>query len=184
MMKKLLKIQSELKVPKGQMNKSWNYKYRSCEDIIETVKPLLQLYSCIIILSDELVVLWDWESERWHRYYVKATATIIDTETNERISTTWYAREEETKKGMDWSQITGASSSYARKYALNGLLAIDDTKDSDWTNTHWKDIEEQSKEEIKSDLKCVSCWANVSIAVAKYSEDKFGNVLCLSCQKK
>ena len=183
-MKKLLEIQSELKVPKEQKNTFGGYKFRSTEDIMEGVKPLLKKHNCILTLSDELVNIWA-------RYYVKATASLLDLETTETISTTWYAREEETKEGMDWSQITGASSSYARKYALNGLLAIDDTKDSDWTNTHWKEEKEaktDKKEEAKSepqwDCKCVICGVAVSTAVAKYSEDKFWNILCMDCQKK
>lgn len=136
-MEKLLKIQTELKAPKWQFNAFGKYKYRSTEDIVESVKPLLEKNKCIIILSDELVNVWD-------RYYIKATAKLIDIETEKSIEVYGYAREEESKKGMDWSQVTGASSSYARKYALNGLLAIDDTKDSDWTNDHWK--KEEKKE--------------------------------------
>lgn len=117
-------IQQGLKCNKGQYNSFGKYKYRSCEDILESVKPLLLANKCILTLSDELVYLGD-------RYYIKATATIKNIETNEVVSNTAYAREEETKKGMDGSQITGTSSSYARKYALNGLFCIDDTKDAD-----------------------------------------------------
>lgn len=138
-MKALLQIQSELKAPKTQINAFGKYKYRSCEDIVESLKPLLKEYNCLLTLSDEIINLHD-------RFYIKATATITDIETKETISVTWFAREEENKKGMDWSQITGASSSYARKYALNGLFAIDDTKDSDSTNTHWK---EETPKEVK-----------------------------------
>ena len=126
-MKELLQIQSELKAPKGQFNAYGKYKYRSCEDILEAVKPILKKCNCTLLLSDSLVYVGD-------RYYIKATATLINVE-GKSISTESYAREEETKKGMDASQITGASSSYARKYALNGLLCIDDNKDSDTTNT-------------------------------------------------
>ena len=126
-MKELLQIQSELKAPKGQFNAYGKYKYRSCEDILEAVKPILKKCNCTLLLSDSLVYVGD-------RYYIKATATLINAE-GKSISTEAYAREEETKKGMDASQITGASSSYARKYALNGLLCIDDNKDSDTTNT-------------------------------------------------
>lgn len=117
---KLSKIQSELKAPKGQFNSFGNYKYRSCEDILEAVKPLLK--GSIITISDEIVLVGD-------RFYVKATAKFED-ETSQ-ITNTAFAREPLMKKGMDESQITGATSSYARKYALNGLLAIDDTKDAD-----------------------------------------------------
>ena len=129
---KLLIIQTDLKAPKWQFNSFGKYKYRSCEDIMESVKPLLRWAWCVITISDEIINIWD-------RYYVKATASIIDVDTKERIDIVWYAREEESKKWMDWSQVTWASSSYARKYALNGLLAIDDTKDSDQTNTHAKE---------------------------------------------
>ena len=126
---KLSRIQTELKAPKGQTNAFGKYKYRSCEDIMEALKPHLAENYLAIILSDELVNIGD-------RYYIKASATL--TNGKEEITNTAYAREEESKKGMDGSQVTGASSSYARKYALNGLLAIDDTKDSDTTNTHGK----------------------------------------------
>jgi len=125
---KINKIQVELKAPKSQRNNFGNYNFRNCEDILEALKPLLLREKMIIQLSDELVQIGD-------RFYIKATATLIDIESGEKHSTTSFAREELTKKGMDGSQITGASSSYARKYALNGLLAIDDTKDSDTTNT-------------------------------------------------
>lgn len=132
---KLSNIQQELKAPKNQYNSFGGYKYRSCEDIFEAVKPLLKKYSCILRLYDELVSIGN-------RNYVKATAELtgllIDRNDNvikEKIENTAYAREEESKKGMDGSQITGASSSYARKYALNGLFLIDDVKDSDTTNT-------------------------------------------------
>lgn len=124
MKEKLLHIQQELKCNKGQYNSFGKYKYRSCEDILESVKPLLKEHKCILTLNDELAYIGE-------RYYIKATVTITDVATGEAISNSAYAREEETKKGMDGSQITGTSSSYARKYALNGLFAIDDTKDAD-----------------------------------------------------
>ena len=126
-MKELLQIQSELKAPKGQFNAYGKYKYRSCEDILEAVKPILKKNNCTLLLSDSLIYVGE-------RYYIKATATLVNAE-GKSVLTEAYAREEETKKGMDASQITGASSSYARKYALNGLLCIDDNKDSDTTNT-------------------------------------------------
>lgn len=141
-MKKLLLIQSELKAPKGQFNNFGKYKYRSCEDIVEAVKPLLKNHDCLLTISDELVNIGE-------RYYIKATAKITDLESKESEIVTGYAREEEVKKGMDGSQITGASSSYARKYALNGLFAIDDTKDSDSTNKH----DGRSLDELKIILK-------------------------------
>lgn len=123
---KLLTIQAELKAPKSQYNSFGKYKYRNCEDILEALKPILAKVKATLIISDDIVNMAD-------RFYVKATARLIDTESGEHLETTAYAREEETKKGMDGSQVTGASSSYARKYALNGLFAIDDTKDSDYS---------------------------------------------------
>jgi hypothetical protein len=129
-MKELIAIQSELKAPKNQRNNFGNYQYRSAEDILEALKPLLKAHNCYLTLSDELVNIGD-------RYYIKATATIYSEKTS--VSVTAYAREEESKKGMDGSQISGASSSYSRKYSLNGLFLIDDTKDSDATNTHDKE---------------------------------------------
>lgn len=122
---KLRQVQSELKAPKGQFNSFGKYKYRSCEDILESVKPILAKHDCIIILSDTVINLSD------NRFYVKAIATFVDAATGEKVENSAFAREEEQKKGMDGSQITGTASSYARKYALNGLLLIDDTKDAD-----------------------------------------------------
>ena len=127
----IVKIQEELKAPKNQRNNFGNYNYRSAEDIIEAVKPIAHKYGYYLIISDEIV-------EVGGRIYVKATARLQPNEAGNIYSATGWAREEETKKGMDASQITGAASSYARKYALNGLLAIDDTKDADATNTHDK----------------------------------------------
>ena len=128
---KLMGIQANLKAPKGQTNKFGGYKYRSAEDIVEAVKPLLEKFGATLMLSDEVV-------EVGGRVYVKATAKLGDTETDDFIETTAYAREAEVKKGMDEAQITGSASSYARKYSLNGLLCIDDTKDPDATNDHGK----------------------------------------------
>ena len=135
----IIKIQSELKAPKGQFNSFGKYKYRSCEDIVEAVKPLLSKYKASLNLSDEVV-------EIGGRGYVKARATIYfeDGAISQAIG---YAREAETKKGMDEAQITGTASSYARKCALNGLLAIDDTKDAD-TNEHKAQVETQPIEKI------------------------------------
>lgn len=125
-MKELIIIQSELKAPKSQFNRFGNYKYRKAEDILEAVKPLLLKESCTLTITDEIIQIAS-------RIYVKATATLKNSN-GDTESTQGWAREEETKKGMDASQITGASSSYARKYALNGLFAIDDNADSDTTN--------------------------------------------------
>jgi len=128
----LVKIQAELKAPKNQTNNFGKYKYRSAEDIVEAVKPILNKYGTALVISDEVVQVGD-------RIYVKATATLLD-DTDEVVSVSGWAREEEVKKGMDSAQITGSTSSYARKYALNGLFAIDDTKDSDATNNHQDEV--------------------------------------------
>lgn len=120
-------VQKELKAPKGQYNSFGKYRYRSAEDILNSVKPLLAVNNLMLTISDELIALGS-------RIYVKATATLEDCFTSNAISVDAYAREDEVKKGMDGSQITGTASSYARKYALNGLFLIDDTKDADATN--------------------------------------------------
>ena len=125
---KLSNIQAELKVPKNQLNKFGNYKYRSGEDILEAAKPIARKNGAVLTVSDRVNMLGV-------RYYIEATALLTDVETKEFIAVTASAREEDTKKGMDSSQITGSASSYARKYALNGLFDIDDTKESDDTNT-------------------------------------------------
>jgi len=138
-MKELIKIQSELKAPKNQKNNFGNYKYRSAEDILEAVKPHLKMEKCLLILTDEIQVIGD-------RYYNIATAQITN-EKGDKLEVKGYAREELTKKGMDSSQITGAASSYARKYALNGMFLIDDNKDSDTTNVP-KSQEQKDKEEM------------------------------------
>lgn len=142
---KLATIQKELKAPKNQFNKFGNYKYRSCEDILESLKGLLKKTKTSLKISDELVLLGD-------RFYVKATATLYDLESEEKIENTAYAREEETKKGMDGSQITGTASSYARKYALNGLFLIDDTKDAD-TNEYHKQTNKVKENNIELDYR-------------------------------
>lgn len=121
---KLMKVQAELKAPKSQYNSFGKYKYRSCEDILEAVKPLNAKHGVVLTVGDEIV-------EIANRFYVKATATLVDIESGEKITNTALAREDDAKKGMDGSQITGTASSYARKYCLNGLFCIDDTKDAD-----------------------------------------------------
>lgn len=123
---RIVRVQSELKAPKSLYNSFGKYRYRSCENILEAVKPLCTKYGLLLMLTDEVEVIA-------HRIYVKATATIMDAHNNYH-SVEAYAREDEVKKGMDGSQITGTASSYARKYALNGLFCIDDTKDADATN--------------------------------------------------
>lgn len=162
---KLSEVQNELKAPKSQKNTFGNYNYRSAEDILEAVKLLLKTNRLSLILSDDLVVLgnnnpisytetyYDKDLKRENtrtivncgeRYYIKATATLYDLDSEKTISNTAYAREEETKKGMDGSQITGTASSYARKYALNGLFNIDDTKDAD-TDEYQKQVKQEVK---------------------------------------
>ena len=130
---KLMKVQSKLKAPKGQYNQFGRYSYRSCEDILEALKPLLAEVEAIVNVSDEVKLIGD-------RFYVEATAMFLDCETGDSVVARASAREDESKKGMDLAQVTGSVSSYARKYALNGLFAIDDNKDSDAINTHGKDI--------------------------------------------
>ena len=134
---KLALIQSELKAPKGQYNNFGKYKYRSAEDILEAVKPICLKYRTVLTLSDETILIGD-------RYYSRATALLEDFDSTDYKQSKANAREDENKKGMDGSQITGTSSSYARKYALNGLFDIDDTKDAD-TDEHAN----QTKEEVK-----------------------------------
>lgn len=156
-MKELINIISELKAPKGQYNSFGKYKYRSCEDILEAVKPLLSKYGCLLFISDEireLQVPYDYTSQvtekgvttethyNGSRVYIEATATIVLPD-RQTVSAKGVAREEVAKKGMDAAQITGAASSYARKYALNGLFCIDDTKDADATNKHGKEEQPQ-----------------------------------------
>ena len=176
---KLLAIQQELKAPKGQYNSFGKYKYRSCEDILEAVKPICAKYKALLTVSDELVYMGD-------RYYIKATATLTNTEDSgvkiynheydeitkhpilETVTNTAFAREEETKKGMDGSQITGTASSYARKYALNGLFCIDDTKDAD--TDEFK--QQEAKPEPKIDKKNMDLIVELA---AKYAEIKNGN---------
>lgn len=163
---KLGYIQAKLKAPKGQYNSFGNYKYRNCEDILEALKPLLDSSGTTLTISDELVMVGDpsqqiviKENTKYGdkeivksgaRFYIKATATLLYND--EKISACGYAREEDTKKGMDLSQLTGSTSSYARKYALNGLFLIDDTKDSDTTNNHGKETQRDKLRTVAKDL--------------------------------
>lgn len=180
---KLMNIQQELIASKSQFNKFGQYAYRSCEDILSSLKPLMKKEKVVIILSDSLELIGT-------RYYVKSTASLIDIETNETISNTAYSREEESKKGMDGSQITGASSSYARKYALNGLFGIDDSKDSDTTNTGEKNKPKPKTEPEKKAI-CIWCKKEIPdvtlkdgkiISGFKFSTDYGGK--CPECVKK
>ena len=141
-MRRLIEIQNELKAPKNQRNNFGGYNYRSCEDILEAVKPLLKKHGLALIIKDDIIAIDG-------RFYVKAMAQLFDETGKEVTFTTALAREEETQKGMSASQLTGSTSSYARKYALNGLFAIDDNKDADATNTHGKEEVKTQKEQIK-----------------------------------
>lgn len=138
---KLKKVQQGLKVPKSQYNNFGKYYYRNCEDIQEATKPLMDSVNAVLIISDEIMQIGD-------RFYVKSTAKFVDCDTGNELSNSAYAREDNEKKGMDLSQITGSTSSYARKYALNGLFCIDDTKDAD-TNSL---INEEQRNEILEEL--------------------------------
>lgn len=188
----LMAVQSELKAPKGQMNKFGGYKYRSCEDILEAVKPILKAHSLVLRLSDKPVIV-----DSWH--YIEATATV-ESQDGATYTVTAYAREPEFKKGMDDSQITGTASSYARKYALNGLFCIDDTKDAE-TDEYQKQTargarkleqEPAQQEEIPP---CACCGkplqpaqynnrTRTPLEIKRITEKKFGRVLCWDCAQK
>ena len=182
-------VQNRLVAPKSEFNKFGGYAYRSCEGILNAVKPLLEENSLNLTISDEVVNIGE-------RYYVKATATVTNLE-GMTISVSAYAREDQSLKGMNESQITGSTSSYARKYDLNGLFCIDDTKDSDATNTHkvgaFVDAGHGKKTEGKvapdkptdtNDLTCSSCGKAITAAVKTFSVQKLGKPLCRDCQKK
>lgn len=161
----LFKIQQALKVGKNQKNTFGNYNYRSCEDIMEAVKPILESLECILMLSDSVEMIGD-------RVYVKATATLLNKE-DKSVESTAFAREPLQKKGMDDSQITGATSSYARKYALNGLLCIDDAKDADTQdNSNYQhtneSIEWLSSENFEKTLNCGDAF-KIENVIKKYS---------------
>lgn len=162
--------QIKLKAPKNQRNSFGNYNYRSCEDILEAVKPILNEAGLVLNLSDEVVFVGE-------RYYVKATATIFDTESDNLLVSTAYAREADTKKGMDDSQITGTASSYARKYALNGLMNIDDTKDAD-TDEHEntkRNYEKKAAEKKAETPKPAEKTAETKSAIPKCENPECGN---------
>lgn len=148
-MERLIAIQQELKATKDLYNGYGGYNYRSCESILEALKPLLLKHKLAIVIQDDLLNIGE-------RYYVKAIVRLIDENKDVIVETTAFAREEETKKGMDGSQITGASSSYARKYALNGMFAIDDAKDSDNTNKHGKDEVQASSNDIAGKINSIN----------------------------
>ena len=158
----LMAVQAELKAPKNQRNNFGKYNYRSCEDIIEAVKPLLKENRLFLTMSDDIVQIGD-------RYYVKATVSVTDIVTGESVQTSALAREAAQKKGMDDSQVTGTASSYARKYALNGLFAIDDTKDADTdqykqqtSGTQNEDLMSKAKKDLKAEVDRIGCtWDEV-----------------------
>lgn len=165
-MKRLLEIQQKLKAPKAQFNDYGGYQYRSCEDILEAVKPLLKEQNLILTLKDELIAIDG-------RFYIKAIAQLWDENGKELTHTTAIAREPESKKGMDEAQITGATSSYSRKYALNGLFAINDVKDPDAINKHGKD------EDIKKeDITCPVCGKKTTSGALEHWN------MCADCYKK
>ena len=185
---KLAFIQQNLKAPKDQYNRFGGYKYRSCESVLEAVKPLLAETKTSLIITDNV-------TEVGNRVYVRATAILTNIEKpEEKVLSEGFAREEETKKGMDASQVTGAASSYARKYALNGLFCIDDNKDSDATNTHGKEPQNAPKTATNSAQpdgstslyipKCAACGAKITDAEHDYSVKKYKRPLCRTCQKK
>ena len=168
---KLIEIQKELKAPKSQYNNFGKYAYRSAEDILEAVKPVCHKNNCTITLSDEVKEL----NNGW--VYITAIATLSDAESS--VSVQAHARESETRKGMDASQITGSSSSYARKYALNGLFAIDDTKDSDATNKG------DSKQEVKNNgfITFQQRQELMNLATAEHGEDKAAGAIMAMLEK-
>ena len=180
---KLMMIQQELKAPKGQYNSFAKYNYRSCEDILEAVKPLCIKNNATLLLNDAV-------QEISGRFYVVATATLVDTENGDSISANAYAREPQDKKGMDDSQITGMASSYARKYALNGLFCIDDTKDVDTDEVK----RQEQKPGKKGEVICESCGIPIKGVtcqgiryspddIADKSIDRYGKRLCWGCMK-
>lgn len=165
-MEKLINIQTELKAPKSQLNRFSNYRYRSAEDILEAVKPLLKKEGCYLNLTDEVVQIGD-------RYYVKATVSLVSGE--KTVSSTAYAREAQVKKGMDESQITGMASSYARKYALNGLFCIDDTRDAD-TMDNTAPALDKLEEKVIASVKAAKTHKDLEIIWSEYEEINTGKL--------
>ncbi|AVO28403.1 ERF superfamily protein [Megasphaera elsdenii] len=175
-------VQALLKAPKSQYNKFGKYAYRSCEDIVEAAKPLLGEQGLTLLMSDDVVLIGD-------RYYIKATATLIDANDGEQVAASALAREPVSRKGMDDSQVTGSSSSYARKYALNGLFCIDDSKDSDQLNTDAPSAENDSvpagvPQTVREYFQLVTDWARQNGATAfilplvkeKYGKSRFSEL--------
>lgn len=192
---KLLRIQTQIKAPKNMYNSFGKYKYRNAESILEAVKPYLAQEGCVLTLSDEIDLIGDY-------VYVRATAKIIDCTDGQSVAVFASARESQDKKGMDDSQMTGTASSYARKYALNGLLLLDDTKDAD-TDEYTQERKARRSPGEKSPkagnvetIACAQCGADIRDVVKKdgetwaasdvamYSQKRFGRPLCASCQRK
>ena len=183
---KLTLIQNELKAPKSQFNAFGKYSYRNQEDILEAVKPILAKYEVNLTLSDAILLIGD-------RYYVQATAHLIDKE-NSIVQITALAREEQEQRGMSSSQVTGSASSYARKYALNGLFLIDDTKDDDHKDntpikgellapkTPYRAIETPKQDNVGVGM-CSKCSKTITVAESVFSKSKFGKLLCRNCQE-
>lgn len=181
--KKLGEVQYKLKAPKGQTNNFGHYNYRSCEDILEAVKPLLHESGLTLTLSDDVIAVAN-------RVYVKATATVTDG--TESVSNTAFAREAESKKGMDDSQVTGTASSYARKYALNGLFCIDDTKDAD-TEEYQRRSQQRQQQPPQRPIMCTGCGKQIKPwkladgrvmppdAVARYAMKHANTIMCGDC---
>lgn len=184
-MKRVQIVQAELKAPKNRINKFGGYKYRNTEDILQGVKPLLKKNELVLTIRDELECIGEGEKAR---FYVKAIATLSDTKSAESVTSSAYAREAEAKKGMDESQISGMASSYARKYALNGLFCIDDGVDAD------DDEAIEILAESEAVIKCDGCGSYIvpyksgkvhytPAQIARLSQIAFGKNLCLMCYK-
>lgn len=192
---KLLRIQTQIKAPKNMYNSFGKYKYRNAEGILEAVKPYLAQEGCVLTLSDEIELIGGY-------VYVRATAKITDCTDGQSVAVCASARESQDKKGMDDSQMTGTASSYARKYALNGLLLLDDTKDAD-TDEYTQERKARRSPGEKSPkagnaeaIGCAQCGADIrdvvkkggetwaAADVAMYSQKRFGRPLCASCQRK
>ena len=188
-MKRVQMVQTALKAPKNRTNKFGGYKYRNVDDILAATKPLLKKHGLALFLADEIQVYGDGESQR---FYVKATATVYDVASDgpgaASISCAGYAREAADKKGMDESQITGTASSYARKYALNGLLDIDDGIDADDSSIA------ESLDELSAEIKCENCGKMIRpfndgkrgytpVQIARLSQMRFGKDYCWLCAK-
>ena len=196
---KLAAVQKVLKAPKNQYNSFGKYSYRSCEDILEAAKPLCIENGLILTISDDIVAVGE-------RYYIKATAAVTDVQDGEKVECSGIAREAEERKGMDSSQVTGSTSSYARKYALNGLFSIDDTKDADATNDHGKKASAQAIVEkaqaagvpVEKEYKCCDCgkdfqaftdkngktWSAGQVFHMSESNNTDGKARCSACMKK